>query len=103
MKADGDEYKLRTGLIIDVIDDMPMIGIIQKIFVVDEHTIFFRVNVYECTYDEHYRAYILSDKTTSRMVSQCNLFCSGPVHIHTSHIHELYNSFVILPFALCTL
>jgi len=84
-------------LIVDVIDDMPMIGVIQKIFVLDEHN-FFRLNVYKCMYDAHYRAYILSDETTSWMVSHCSLFCSRPVHIHTSHINELYNSFVISPF-----
>jgi len=47
VKVDGDEYKLQTGLIVDIIDDMPMIGVIQKIFVLDEHTIFFHLNVYK--------------------------------------------------------
>ena len=65
---------------------------------VDEHQC---LNAYNCTYDAYYRAYILGDETTCRMVSHSSLFYSGTVHIHTSHIHELYNSFVLLPFALC--
>ena len=84
-----------TGVIVEVIDDMLTIGMIQKIFVVDELQ---RLNAYKCTYDAHYRAYILGDETTCRMVLHSSLFYS---HIHTSHIHELYNSFVLLPFALC--
>ena len=30
MKVDGDEYKLRTGVIVEVIDDMLTIGVTQK-------------------------------------------------------------------------
>ena len=32
IKVDGDEYKLDTGVIIEVTDDMPTIGVIKKIF-----------------------------------------------------------------------
>ena len=97
VKVDGDEYKLRTGVIVEVIDDMLTIGVIQKIFVVDEHQ---RLNAYNCTYDAHYHAYNIGDEITCRMVSHSSLLYSGTVHIHTSQIRELYNSFVLLPFAL---
>ena len=53
---------MNTSLIVDVIDDMPMIGIIHKIVVLDDRTIIFCLNIYKCTYDAHYRAYILSDE-----------------------------------------
>ena len=103
IKVDGNEYKLETGVIIEVLtDDMPTIGVIKKIFLINGQTFFFRLNAYKCTYDAHFRAYILDDDATCQMISYSSLFHPGTVHIRTSHIHELYNSFVILPFALCT-
>ena len=100
MKVGGDEYKLKTGVIVEVIDDMLTIGVIQKNFVVDEQTIIFCLNVYKCTYDTHYHAYILGDETTCRIVSRSSIFYSGTVRIHPSHVHELY-VIILLYFTIC--
>jgi len=54
---------------------------------------FYHLNAYKCTYDAHFRAYILHDDATCQMISYSSLFHSGTVHICTSHIHELYSNF----------
>jgi len=42
IKVDGNEYKLETGVIIEVLtNDMPTIGVIKKIFLINGQTIFF--------------------------------------------------------------
>ena len=41
VKLDGDEYRLNSGVIVDISDDIPTIGVIQKIFVIDSKEIFF--------------------------------------------------------------
>jgi len=41
VKLDGDEYRLNSGVIVDISDDVSTIGVIQKIFVIDSKEIFF--------------------------------------------------------------
>ena len=42
--ADSDGYKLKTGVIIEIIDDMPTIWVIKKIFSIDKKTVIFNLN-----------------------------------------------------------
>ena len=84
VKVDGDEYKLKIGVIVEAIDDMLTTGVVQKIFVIDEQIfIIVHLKAYKCTYDAHYHAYILGDETSCQIVSRTSLFYSGAVHIHT--------------------
>ena len=39
VKIDGDEYKLSSGVILEVKDDLPIIGAIQDIFLLNERFI----------------------------------------------------------------
>ena len=91
-------------MIVEVNDDLSTIGIIQKIYVVDGDEIIFSIQIHNTTFNSHYRAYILTQNVTgTSLMLHTNLFTSETVHIRKSHIHEPTNSFVILPFALCTL
>ena len=83
-------------------DDQPTIGVIEKILVVDGDKVAFKVQSHTTMYQPHYRAYIMDCNSTNKIVWHTELFTSSAVHIRTSHIYELSNSFILLPFALCT-
>ena len=46
MKFDGVQYKQNAGVIIDVEDDLPVVGQIEEIYVADNVKSFFKLNVY---------------------------------------------------------
>ena len=57
---DGICYKPHAGVIIEVKDDLPIIGNIQEIFVVvDNSVIIFKVEQFSTLYEEDYGAYVL--------------------------------------------
>ena len=58
---------------------------------------------FSTSFEPHYRAYILDDHASSSdNILHSNLFTQTPVHIRKSNIPELKNSFILLPFTLCT-
>lgn len=100
IKKDGDCYKLKAGVVVDVHDDLPIIGQIEDIYVVDGSTIIFNVHQFATLYEKHYRAYVLQDSDNNILIPLTNIFLHSPVHIHRS---QTLHNFVILPHALCTL
>jgi len=103
VKVDGDEYKLHAGVILEVKDDQPTIGVIKEIFVVDGNKVAFKVQSHTTVYQPHYRAYIMDCNPIDKLVWHEELLISSTVHVRTSHIYELSTSFILLPFALCTI
>ena len=87
-------------MIIDVKDDLPVVGQIKEIYVVDNSNIIFSVQQFSTLYEEHYRAYVFQDDGVSRIIPLTKLFIYNPVHIHKS---RTLDNFIILPHALCTL
>lgn len=103
VKVNGDEYKLSTGVILDVKHDLPIVGVVLGIYIVNGNEVVFQIDQFSTTFEPHYRAYILDDHhaSSSDTILHSNLFIQTPVHIRKS-IPELKNSFILLPFALCT-
>ena len=87
-------------MIVDVNDDLPIIGQIEDIYVVDGSTIAFNVQQFSTIYEQHYRAYVLQDSCDNIIIPLTKLFLHSPIHIHRS---QTLHNFVILPHALCTL
>ena len=104
VKICGDEYKSSAGVILNVEHDMPIVGIILDIYVVDGKEVALNVEKFSTAFEPHYRAYILDDHfSSSNIVLHSDLFIPTPIHIRKSSNPELkHNSFVLLPFALCT-
>lgn len=103
MKVNGNEYKLTAGIILDMKHDLPIIGIVQDIYVVNGDEVAFQIDQFSTSFEPHYRAYVLDDHAScSDTILHSNLFIETPVHIRKSSIPELKNSFILLPFALCT-
>ena len=104
VKISGDEYKSSAGVILDVEHDMPIVGIILDIYVINAKEVALNVEKFSTTFEPHYRAYILDDNSSSsNIVLHSDLFIQTPIHIRKSSNPELnHNSFLLLPFALCT-
>lgn len=100
VKKDGVCYKPHAGVIVEVNDDLPTVGEILEIFVIDSLHIIFKVEQFTTLYEEHFRAHVLQDEGVTKFVPLTKLFIHNPVHIHRS---QTLHHFVILPHALCTL
>ena len=99
----GDEFRISDGVITEMKHDLPIIGVIKEILIVNGDKIFFHVDQYGTSFEPHYRAYILEEQTfSSGEICFSYLFIEKSLFIRTSHILELSHSFVLLPFALCT-
>lgn len=102
MILDGNEYKVSSGVVLEVKYDLPVIGVIQEIYLLNEKIVMFKVDEYSTIFHSHYRAYVLNDDSlSSRTVSHSDLFIKTSVHIHTSCNYELSPRFIVLPYALC--
>ena len=98
MKINGEKYKISSGVIIAVKHDLPIVGVMRDIRLVNGDKVKFHVDEYSTSFEPHFRAYVLDKSPLSSSYS--NLFIQCPVFIHTSCILELSCSFIILPFAL---
>ena len=102
MKYNGIQYKLKAGVIVGVQHDLPLIGQIEEIFVVDSTKILLKVTQYWTYYESHYRAYTLRTaiEGCSLLVYTTELFL--PIVMHIRWTKTLKYHF-ILPHDLCTL
>lgn len=103
IKVNGDEYKPAAGVILEVEHDLPVVGIIQDVYLINGNEVMFHVKQFSTSFEPHYRAYILDDDCPSlKIVNHSTLFIHCPVNIRASHNPELSHSFILLPFGLCT-
>ena len=101
MKTKGNEYKRGVGIILGVDDDdLPQIGCVQDVYVIDNNQILFSVKKFSTTCEPHFRAYLLHEEDVTAFLYLTDVFVRTPVHICTSRSVGS-NKFVILPHALC--
>lgn len=103
MKTNGQEYKLGAGVVLDVNNDVPLVGLIQDIYVVNGSKVAFHVEQFSTSYEPHFRAYILNESVDAHKFFYLSmLFLITPVHVRTSQALAFYK-YIIIPHALCTL
>ena len=106
VKTDGTEYKVDTGVILDVDeDDLPVVGCIRHIYVINNTKVIFDVTKYTTTFEPHFRAYLLSEaeeSTSATYIYQTELFLRSPVHVRKSQVFGT-NKYIILPHAVFAL
>lgn len=102
VKVNGDEYKLATGVILEVEHDLPMVGIVQNIYVINGNEVMFYVKTFSTTFQPHYRAYVLDNFLSLKIVHHSTLFIHSPVYIRTANNPYLLDYFILTPFVLCT-
>ena len=104
MKTHGREFKLDVGVIYDVENDLPVVGKVKDIYIIDGCKVLFSIKPYLTHYQPHFRVYLLSERTDvqEKFLYLSNLFIDTPVHIRQSQVLETHR-FILLPYALCTL
>lgn len=96
MKVDGTEYKTSVGVVYDMTDDLPRVGQVTSIYVINHTTVLFAVKCFSSMYVEHFRAYTLQALHCDKLVSVHNLLIPNPLHIRTAS--ALPSKFVVLPY-----
>ena len=88
----------------DVEHDLPVVGRIKDIHVINGNKILFHVKSFYTNFEPHFRAYLLQDDTDvlEKVVYLSDLFLQNPVHIRISQAVGSHY-FILLPYALCTL
>ena len=104
MKIHGHEFTLNVGVIHDVENDLPAVGKVQDIYIVDGCKVLFSIKPYVTQYQPHFRAYLVYEKTDvqENFLYLSNLFIDSSVHICQSQVIRT-EIFILLSYALCTL
>ena len=86
VKTNGQEYKINAGVIYGVEHDLPLVGKIEDIHIVDGNKVLFHLKPYVTSYEPHFRAYILHENTAihEKVLYLLSLFLEIPVQIRTS-------------------
>ena len=99
IKFGVNEYRPGDGVILsmDIDKDLPNIGVISKVYFVDDK-ILFQVKAFLSDFEPHYKSYTLQNSPTPdvKYIFHSNLALQVPVHIRTFGHKKLY----ILPYAL---
>jgi len=103
VKFCGSEYRPDAGVVISVEQDLPVVGCIKAIYVINGKEVAFNVTLHLTFYEKHFRAYVLENNILQEtIVHYSMLFLQAPVHIRTSQVLSQVH-FIFLPHALCTI
>ena len=102
VKSQGHEYKIDAGVIIKVEHDLPIVGRIEDIYVINGSKVLFDLKLYTTHYEPHFRAFVLHKSSQRKCLYLSNIFIDTPVHIRKSQVLGTH-LFVLLPYALCTI
>ena len=82
MKTDGNEYHNGTGFVHSFVDDLPLVGKILAIYIVNDGTIVFKAHTYGTSYNKHFRSYVLHQLNSDiTYFLYDHLVLKKPVHI----------------------
>lgn len=88
VRTDGAEYKVDAGVILGVDeDDLPLVGCIRHIYVVNSTKVIFDVKKFTTTFEPHFHAYLLNEaenSTVATFVYRTKLLLCSPVHVRKS-------------------
>ena len=77
-------------------DDLPLVGQVNGISVVNGGKVFFEVDCFCSYYESHYRVYVLKALNSVKTITITDLCLPHPIHIRTASVLPGLR-FVILP------
>ena len=86
VKIDGSAFRREAGFVYGMKDDMPQVGQISNIFIINEREVLFKAQMFTTTYDSHFHCYHLHqlDQEPSHFnYNDTVLICNKPLHIRT--------------------
>ena len=81
----GVEYRKDAGVIYKIEDDLPFVGQITCILVVDSTKVFLEIACFSSYYNSHYRVYILEPLNINETILVSNLCLTSTVHIRKAY------------------
>ncbi len=102
VKVNGIEYKKNTGVVHSMSHDLPEVGSVSAIYIVNGGTIVLKANCYSSVYVEHFRAYTLTALHSDALFFVNKLILPHPVHICTVSALPRCKT-IILPYHVNTL
>ena len=84
VKMDGIEYKRNAGVVCGMNHDLPTVGKITSLLVINSDKLYFRVQLFSSLYIEHFRAYTLQPLDSEALISTDDLLSPHPIHIRTT-------------------
>ena len=105
VRVDGAEYKPGAGVVLAVEHDLPQIGQITTIYVLDGATVLFRIVPFSSSYLPHFRGYSLHElplPNNKELFYMSDLVINTPIHIRRPQSLP-HHDVVLLPYHLhCT-
>jgi len=85
VKANGHEYKKGDGIIMKMECDLPQVGHVSNIYVVNKDRVVFTVDPYSSSFLPHFHVYVLHRTSVSsqQFVHMSDLVVKSPVLIRT--------------------
>ena len=83
VKADGVEFKKGAGIVFGMMNDLPQVGQITRIYVINGGTVLFRALLYKTSWIPHFRGYALHEDThvPERLLCLSELLLYTAIHI----------------------
>ena len=98
MKADGVEFKKGAGIVFGMKNDLPQVGQITSIYVINGGTVMFRATPFT-SWLPHFRGYTLHEEphVHEKLLYISHLVSNTPVHIHRPQALPSRKLFITLP------
>ena len=94
------EYRKGVGVVYQMEDDLPLVGQVNDISVVNGGKVFLEVDCFCSYYESHYRVlYVLEALNSVKTITLTDICLPQPIHIRTASVLPGLR-FVILPHIL---
>lgn len=100
VKLDGIEFRRSAGVVYAMEHEMPLVGEIDTILIVNDNKVLFRVTCFSSVYFEHFRTFQLHSLQVQKTLTFEELVLTSPVHIRVSS--SFPHKSIILPFYVST-
>jgi len=81
---EGIEYKRNAGVVCGMSHDLPTVGKISSVLVINGDKLYFKVKLFSSVYIQHFRVYTLRCLDTEALISTDDLLSPHPIHIRTT-------------------
>lgn len=97
LRSGGVEFKKGAGVVFGMKNDLPQVGQITNLYVINSGTVLFRVIPFSCSWCPHFRGYALHEEPNGhdQLLYMSELVVHTPVHIRRPQ--ALQTLFIILP------
>lgn len=99
VKADGVEFKKGAGIVFGMKNDLPQVGQITSVYVINGGTVLFRATPFTSSWLPHFRGYTIHEEphVHEKLWYMSQLVLHTPVHIRRPQALPSSKLFITLP------